>query len=135
MPDDWEARESLDIKDPSDRFGIKEGELYDNLERYLNQLASDKAYLLPPVRLSAIRQNETEVVLNWTDITDDELGFVIQRTRGDGAFISIDAVESNVMEYMDSRADEDGNVVYRVLTISGLRRSVPSKPAIPVSKK
>ena len=40
MPDEWEISEGLDVRNPSDRHGVKEGEVYDNLERYLNQLAS-----------------------------------------------------------------------------------------------
>jgi pectate lyase len=69
MPDEWEAKEGLDISDPTDRFGIKQGEVYDNLERYLNELASDKPYLLPPVNLVASVNNNMEVSLKWESYT------------------------------------------------------------------
>jgi hypothetical protein len=129
MPDEWETLEGLDISDPSDRFGIKEGEVYDNLERYLNQLASDKAYLLPPVNLSASLQNDTVVVLSWRDITDDELGFVIQSTDTDGAFVALDTVEANVTEYSDTLSGPGRTIGYRVFAISDSLRSIPSRPA------
>ena len=129
MPDEWEANEGLNINDPSDRFGIKEGEVYDNLERYLNELASDKPYLLPPVNLEASLQNSTEVALNWEDITGDELGFVIQRTDVYGTFIIVDTVEADVTEFTDIPPGPDRTIVYRVFALGEELVSVPSKPA------
>jgi hypothetical protein len=99
------------------------------LERYLNELASDKPYLLPPVKLEAILQHSSEVVLNWEDITDDELGFVIQRTDASGTFTSIDTVEANVTTYTDVPPGPDRTVVYRVFGIGDELISVPSREA------
>jgi len=129
MPDEWEMKEGLNIHDPSDRFGIKQGEVYDNLERYLNELASDRPYLLPPVSLQASLQSSTEVVLKWKDITSDELGFVIQRTNADSTFMTIGTVEADVTSFTDTLSDTDRTVVYRVYAINSERTSVPSKPA------
>jgi pectate lyase len=129
MPDDWETREGLNVDDPSDRFGIKEGEVYDNLERYLNELASDKAYLLPPLNLVANMQNLTEVALSWEDISDDELGFVIQRTDPDDNFITVDTVDAEVTSFTDTPPGPDRTVVYRVFAIADGLRSIPSLPA------
>ena len=129
MPDVWETAEGLNINDPSDRFGIKEGEVYDNLERYLNELASDKAYLLPPVNLSASVLNDNEVTLNWDDISADETGFVIQRTDADGTFITVDTVDANGTVFSDTPPGPDRTVVYRVFAIADELISIPSKPA------
>jgi pectate lyase len=129
MPDEWEIAQGLNVNDPSDRFGIKEGEVYDNLERYLNALASDKAYLLPPVNLVASLQNNTEVALSWEDITDKELGFVIQRTDADNQFITIDTMNANVTGFTDTLSGQDRSVLYRVFAIADELRSIPSKPA------
>ena len=129
MPDAWETREGLNVNDPSDRFEVKEGEVYDNLERYLNGLASDEAYLLPPVNLLAGLQNDTEVTLSWKDITDGELGFVIQRTDAANTFIIVDTVDANVTEYIDIPPGPDRKVEYRVCAIAEGLRSIPSKPA------
>jgi hypothetical protein len=130
MPDEWELEEGLNINDPTDRLGIKEGKVYHNLERYLNELASGMPYLLPPVNLEASLQNSTEVTLNWQDITDDELGFVIQRTGADSTFITIGAVEENVTSFTDSPAGQDRTVLYRVFSVSNELTSIPSKPVI-----
>lgn len=129
MPDEWEIEEGLNIHDPSDRLGIKQGEVYDNLERYLNELASDQPYLLPPVGLQASSQNGKEVVLKWKDITGDELGFVIQRTNTDSTFLTIGTVDADVTSFTDTPTGPDGTVVYRVFAINSERTSVPSKPA------
>jgi len=130
MPDEWETQEGLNINDPSDRFGIKEDEVYDNLERYLNELASDKPYLLPPVALEAGLQNSSEVSLNWKDITNDELGFVIQRANADSTFMTIGAVEANITSFTDIPTGPVRTIVYRVFSINSERTSVPSKPAV-----
>jgi hypothetical protein len=129
MPDEWEINEGLNINDPSDRFGIKDGEVYDNLERYLNELASVQPYLLPPVNLEANLQNGSEVTLTWQDITDDELGFVIQRTDAEGTFIIVDTVEADVTQFTDLPPGPDRIVDYRVYGMGDSLISVPSKPA------
>jgi len=129
MPDKWEQKEGLNIHDPSDRFGIKEGEVYDNLERYLNELASDKPYLLPPVNLEANLLGNKDVKLKWKDISADELGFVIQRIDADSTFVTINAVGPNVTSFIDTNPGSVGTVVYRVFAINSELNSVPSKPA------
>jgi len=40
MPDDWEKAENLDPSDPADRNYRAGGEVYTNLERYINEMAS-----------------------------------------------------------------------------------------------
>jgi hypothetical protein len=129
MPDEWETREGLNVDDPSDRFGIKEGEVYDNLERYLNELASDRAYLLPPVNLSASLQSVNVVDLSWEDISDYELGFVIQRSDPENNFITVDTVDAGVTGFTDTPPGPDRTVVYRVFAIADGLRSIPSLPA------
>jgi hypothetical protein len=129
MPDEWETREGLNVDDPSDRFGIKEGEVYDNLERYLNELASDRAYLLPPLMLSASMHSLTEVVLSWEDISHGELGFVIQRTDPDDNFVTVDTVDAGVTGFTDTPPGPDRTIVYRVFAIADGLRSIPSQPA------
>ncbi len=128
MPDEWEISEGLNPNDPTDRYDIKPGEVYDNLERYLNSLASDKPYLLPPVTLEASLQNSKKVVLKWKDITNDELGFVIQRTNIDGTFLTIGVVEANVTSFTDIPPGPDRTIVYRVYAVNSELTSVPSKP-------
>jgi len=129
MPDEWEIIEGLNIQDPSDRYGVKEGEVYDNLERYLNQLASEQPFLLPPIDLHVSLENNSEVLLEWTDISDGEQGFVIQRTGTDGNFLTLDKVGTGVTEYTDSLPESTGTVLYRIFAYEGERISIVSKPA------
>ena len=128
MPDEWEISEGLNPNDPTDRYYIKPGEVYDNLERYLNGLASDKPYLLPPVNLEANLQNSKKVVLKWKDISADELGFVIQRTDADSTFVTINAVGPNETSFTDTPPGSPRTVVYRVFAMNSERNSIVSKP-------
>lgn len=130
MPDYWEVAEGLNINDSSDRFGIKEGEVYDNLEWYLNELASDKQYLLPPINLKGQLQNSRELVLSWDDISENELGFVIQKRNLDDKFITIDTVDANSTEYFETPTGPFQDLIYRVVAIGEKLNSVPSLPAV-----
>jgi len=135
MPDAWEISEGLDAGDPSDRNGVKKGEVYDNLERYLNQLASDQPFLLPPIELHVSLEKDSEVLLRWTDISEGEQGFVIQRTGADGNFKTLDKVGTGVTEYTDSHPGSDRTLEYRVFAYDGEWISLASKPACLDSKK
>jgi hypothetical protein len=129
MPDEWEFSEGLDPVDPSDRTGVKEGEVYDNLERYLNQLASDRPFLLPPIKLKVSQDDNSGVLLEWADISDGEQGFVVQRTDAGGNFHTLDMVGAGVTEYTDTHPESIGTAEYRVFAYDGERTSLASKPA------
>jgi len=42
MPDEWEIKMGLDPEDASDRNGFMDGNIYTNLEVYLNNIVSGK---------------------------------------------------------------------------------------------
>lgn len=127
MPDEWETKEGLNTNDPSDRFGIKKGEVYDNLERYLNQLASDQPFLLPPVELQVSHKKNSKVLLTWTDISKGEQGFYIQRTDPEGHFITVNKVGAGRTKFIDSPSVPDRTVEYRVFAYDRERISIVSK--------
>jgi hypothetical protein len=129
MPDAWELSEGQDPGDPSDRHGVKEGEVYDNLERYLNQLASGQPFLLPPIKLKVSRADNAGVLLEWTDISEGEQGFVIQRTDAAGNFQTLDKVAAGLTTYTDSHPESGETAEYRVFAFDGKRTSLVSKPA------
>jgi hypothetical protein len=129
MRDEWEISEGLDPVDPSDRTGVKEGEVYDNLERYLNQLASDRPFLLPPIKLKVSQDDNSGVLLEWADISDGEQGIVVQRTDAGGNFHTLDMVGAGVTEYTDTHPESIGTAEYRVFAYDGERTSLASKPA------
>jgi hypothetical protein len=129
MPDAWELSEGQDPGDPSDRHGVKEGEVYDNLERYLNQLASGQPFLLPPIKLKVSRADNAGVLLEWTDISEGEQGFVIQRTDAAGNFQTLDKVAAGLTTYTDSHPESGETAEYRVFAFDGKRTSLVSKPS------
>ena len=129
MPDHWEIREGLDIRDPSDRAEVSEGRVYDNLDRYLNELASNQPYLLPPVGLEAHLENDRTLVLTWTDISDGERGFVIQRADIHGNYSTLDTVGPGVTRFTCISDTSSSEASYRVYAFDDKRMSIVSKTA------
>lgn len=127
IPNDWEIAEGLNPNDPSDRLHIKDGEVYDNLERYLNELASNQDFLLPPINLKGTFNNlNYEVSLDWIDISDNEDGFIIQRSNSSGGFSTIGKVGAGVTRFVDSNLTPDQKTRYRVIAYKGNRTSISS---------
>ncbi|MFO7670513.1 MAG: hypothetical protein R6W31_12710, partial [Bacteroidales bacterium] len=78
MPDSWETDNGLDPDDPEDRNLIGEGG-YTNLENYLNSITVFPAFLEAPANVSAKLTGFTKVEVTWTDNSEDEVGFRIER--------------------------------------------------------
>lgn len=66
----------------------------------------------PPTALSASALSASEVYLQWTDASETEAGFRIER-RTTGAFTEIATVESNVTSYTDT-CEPETTYTYRV---------------------
>ena len=60
----------------------------------------------------------------WNDVTNDEDGFVIERSMNGGPFVEVARVGANTTNY--SRMSKWGNYQYRVRTGKGVLLSVPS---------
>jgi hypothetical protein len=67
----------------------------------------------PPTGLNANPVSSTEIELTWTDNSDNEQGFEIQRQSGI-FFIIIDTVGSNVTNYTDTERNPGTEYCYRV---------------------
>jgi hypothetical protein len=128
MPDHWENSEGLNPGNPSDRFDIKQGEVYDNLERYLNILASNMPYLLPPVAVQANLQSDGKVLLKWKDISEGASGFVIQCTDANGRYQTLGKVNAGVTKYMHTLPESGKKVKYRLYAFNEERNSITTKP-------
>ena len=127
MPDEWETARGLDPNDPEDRNHVESGEVYTNLERYLNALASDEPYLLPPVNLEAILDDQGHAGLSWTDISTNETGFIIERKDGnEGSYLTLDTVPGNVTVYTDTFAIRSDTITYRMYAYNHDLNSIPS---------
>ncbi|MFO7668988.1 MAG: LamG-like jellyroll fold domain-containing protein, partial [Bacteroidales bacterium] len=116
MPDSWETDNGLDPDDPEDRNDIG-AEAYTNLEIYLNSITQFPSFLLAPTNVSAELTDFTEVEVTWTDNSEDEVGFRIERAAGDtGSFVTLAEVQANVTSYVDSLLNVLTLYRYRVMT-------------------
>lgn len=68
-----------------------------------------------PVGLSAVTVSHNTIELSWSDRSDDEDGFEIQRSGPDSGFERIAEVDSNTIGYMDKDSLEpDTEYCYRI---------------------
>lgn len=125
MPDQWESAKGLDLNDPGDRNLVAEGQVYTNLENYLNELASDTSYLLRPLNLNASYKEGPEVELNWLDVSQLETGFAIERKKN-GTFEQIGTVDADVTNYTDSNVGNRNSYTYRVYAFNNKLQSLYS---------
>jgi len=66
-----------------------------------------------PSALQAIRASETSIDLSWTDNSNDETNFVIER-KTTGAFAVLTPVAADVVSYSDTGLTTDVTYTYRV---------------------
>lgn len=112
MPDDWEDANGLDKNDPEDGK-IIQTDGYSNLEHYLNGLVGDFRYMLRPMQVSSA-VDDMIVVLTWTDLSDKEDGFILERADGDGDFVEIAQLDADTETYTDNTIDAYGLYTYRL---------------------
>lgn len=118
MPDNWELENSLDPNDPSDRNDIGE-DGYTNLEIYLNSIERYPPFLIAPTNLTGELIAATTIELTWTDNTENESGFKVQRSVEDNnEFTTIAEVGANETTYIDSNLEEFSLYSYRVVAFN-----------------
>ncbi|HEY3295362.1 MAG TPA: peptidoglycan DD-metalloendopeptidase family protein [bacterium] len=82
-----------------------------------------------PQSVTAAIQSSTVVQINWTDVSQNESGFVIQRQDGESApFLDIGAVPANTVSLMDSTVRGHRAYQYRAGSWNSAGRSVYSAP-------
>lgn len=84
-----------------------------------------------PTALNAVNGDPVTIALSWTDNSDDEGGFVIERRDEffDAAFIDLALVDSDVTEYVDSAVVKGVEYTYRVRALNGAGDSELSNEA------
>lgn len=76
--------------------------------------------LVTPETPTASAQPDGEILFSWIDVSDDESGFEIQRSKGlQGPFSLIAKVKANVTQYLDSGLASDVEYCYRVRAFAG----------------
>jgi hypothetical protein len=73
----------------------------------------------PPSNLSAQAPNCSEVSVRWTDNSDNELGFKLERRVGAGAWSQIALLGANVERYSDRSVGQNITYTYRVRAYNG----------------
>jgi len=99
-------------------FTVADGKNYD----CTFQLAPPAA----PTGLSATTLSGTRVRLTWTDASDDETGFLIERSTGGGPFSTIQTTAADVTSYEDSGLLAGTTYSYRVRATNANGESVHS---------
>jgi len=73
----------------------------------------------PVTGLEALANVEgTNVTLNWLDNSDNEDGFLIQRSINSGSFSQLVQLSSNVNNYIDTSVNQGTNYSYRILAFN-----------------
>ena len=70
--------------------------------------------LLPPSNLIAAAESKTQVLLTWTDNSQGESGFSIERKESGGQFAEIATVSADQTTYTDSTVVAGKTYAYRV---------------------
>lgn len=78
-------------------------------------------YVSPPINLTVTSSGTTSLILNWTDTSDNEDGFLIERSPdGIGSWVQIAQVAANVTTYTDTGLTPGTVYFYRVRAFSNL---------------
>ena len=113
MPDKWEILHELDPEDPADRNDYDSGTGYTNLEEYLNGILPWGDFLRPPTDLELLLSGLNNIYLSWTDQTEGETGFYIERAT-DGEYEVIDTLPPDMIFYADSNLAYETTYSYRL---------------------
>ena len=72
-----------------------------------------------PLNLTATAASSSQINLAWTDMSDDETGFTIERTTGGGPWTALATVGANVRSYANAGLSASTTYQYRVKAVNG----------------
>lgn len=79
-----------------------------------------------PANLSAVAVSDREINLNWSDESNNEISFRVQRRQGTGSWAEIASLAPNTTTYLDSGLAQETSYSYRVLAAGDGVFSSPS---------
>jgi alpha-tubulin suppressor-like RCC1 family protein len=89
-------------------------------------------YPLAPVNLQIISVSASEITISWTDQSDSEVGFKIERSWGNQwGYTQIGTVDANVITYTDTTVIPGNTYYYRVKAFNAFTESIPSNQVSP----
>ncbi|MBC8053540.1 MAG: T9SS type A sorting domain-containing protein [Sphingobacteriaceae bacterium] len=147
MPDTWEEANGLDKTNKADAVAFSTTETgYLNIEVYVNQLALNPptSFLRPPSNLIASAITPNSLNLGWTDNSDSELGFILERSINGTAFSILDTLNANTTTFSDAGLEPNKTYYYRIkgftaaetsayATLTTKTTTPPSAPSVPSS--
>lgn len=95
---------------------------------YSNVASVTTTIPVAPAGVTATPNGTTSVDIAWTDVSDNETRFVIERCTGAGcgAFAAIDSVASGTSNYNDATVSAGATYRYRVFARNAIGNSTPS---------
>lgn len=79
-----------------------------------------------PESLALVETNPFSIEIDWNDVSDDEIGFVIERKSDpESSFSIIDTVTTDVTSFADTTVSPETDYTYRVISDNGFK-SAPS---------
>lgn len=111
-------------------FTVDDGRLFDTTPATVTITVSNPP--APPAAatgLTATLVDGPRVQLSWTDASDDESGFRIERQAGDGAFTIFATVAGGVTTTADGTVAAGGTYRYRIVAFNDMGDTSPSATA------
>jgi hypothetical protein len=71
-----------------------------------------------PTGLTATQLTTTEVEINWTDDSDNEDNFVLERNTNGGGFSILITLSANISSYLDASVSPGNNYEYRIKALN-----------------
>ncbi|MCB0563804.1 MAG: N-acetylmuramoyl-L-alanine amidase [Phaeodactylibacter sp.] len=104
--------------------------LSDVRQSVAGHIASSCAPIGAPQQLSATALSETEALLEWTDISDNETAFLVERSQTfNGGYEEIASAGENVTTYEDTGLQPQTGYYYRVRSVNEQDTSIYSNKA------
>lgn len=127
IPDAWEDANGLNKNDKTDavKYSLSNPE-YLNIEVYVNSLMDTPppAFLIPPsnITLSSVSEEipspKSTITIKWTDNSNDEDVFVIERSLDGISYSFLDNVPANTTTYQDNNGSPNVKYWYRIKAVN-----------------
>jgi len=97
-----------------------------------SNVATAMLWAVPPEHttdLVATAAGPSEINLTWTDKSDREEGYIVERAEGDDPFEEIAVLGANASSYSDTNVSSGNTYKYRVFAFIGVEKSASSNIA------
>ena len=119
---------SFDSSNVTQRIDIVTGNQFVTDNRTVNQAAVAP---VAPSGLNASAQNTGDIALSWTDNSNNEQNFIVQRSSNGGSFSTIETLPSNNTSYADSYTNLTVGTAYtyQVIAMNSVGNAISNQSA------